>query len=123
MITLENYLKWYRKGATGTPKCLDKMQVFDPSATTVEHVYPEKAAPPDPVMLPLLDTLGNLTLLGPNDNDAAGNEAFTIKKAIFAKSPLTLNQEISQKPAWTEAVVKARQIDLEDAAIKIFRLK
>ena len=123
LITLENYLRWYRKGANGTPKCLDKMQVFDPSATTVEHVYPEKATPPDLVMLPLLDTLGNLTLLGPNDNDAAGNEAFTIKKAIFAKSPLTLNQEISQKPAWTEAVVKARQIDLEDAAIKIFRLK
>jgi hypothetical protein len=99
------------------------MQVFDPAATTVEHVYPEKASPADPIMLLLLDTLGNLTLLGSNDNDAAGNKPFHVKKAIFAKSPLTLNQEIAQKAAWTEAVVKARQTDLEDAAIKIFRLK
>ena len=47
LITLESYLRWYRAGAKGAPKCLDKMVVFDPSATTVEHVYPEKAAPAD----------------------------------------------------------------------------
>jgi hypothetical protein len=123
LITLENYLPWYRKGAMGVPKCLNKMQVFDPSATTVEHVYPESAAPSDASLAPLLDTLGNLTLLGSSDNDAAGNKPFGAKKAIFEKSPLVLNQEIAKNGSWTDSVVKARQTDLEDVALKVFRLK
>ena len=121
LITLESYLRWYRAGASGMPKCMDKMVVFDPSATTVEHVYPEKAAPTDATLEPLLDTLGNLTLLGSTDNDAAGNKLFARKKAIFAKSPLGLNQEIAKNPAWTAAVVEARQVDLEKVALKVFR--
>jgi len=123
LITLENYLPWYRKGATGLPKCLNKMQVFDPSATTVEHIYPEKATPPNATFLPLLDTLGNLTLLGSSDNDAAGNKPFADKKAIFEKSPLILNQEIAKHAVWNETVVKKRQQDLEDVALKVFRVK
>lgn len=122
LITLENYLRWYRDGAKGQPKCLDKMQVFDPSATTVEHVYPEKAAPSDPALEPLLDTLGNLTLLGSTDNDAAGNNPFAKKRAIFEKSVVSLNREIAKNAAWTVAVVAARQKDLEDVALKVFRL-
>jgi hypothetical protein len=123
LITLENYLPWYRKGATGVPKCLNKMQVFDPSATTVEHIYPENAVPADASLVPLLDTLGNLTLLGSSDNDAAGNKPFAAKKAIFEKSPLVLNQEVAKNTSWTDSVVKARQKDLEDVALKVFRLK
>jgi hypothetical protein len=123
LITLENYLPWYRKGATGAPKCLNKMQVFDPSATTVEHIYPENAAPADASLAPLLDTLGNLTLLGSSDNDAAGNKPFVAKKAIFEKSPLVLNQEVAKNPNWTDSIVRARQKDLEDVALKVFRLK
>lgn len=123
LITLENYLPWYRKGATGLPKCLDKMQVFDPSATTVEHVYPEKASPPDPALDPLLDTLGNLTLLGSTDNDAAGNKPFSAKRPIFEKSSLLLNQEIAKNTTWTAPVVQARQSDLEQVALKVFRVK
>lgn len=122
LITLESYLRWYRAGATGVPKCLDKMVVFDPSATTVEHVYPEKASAADPSLEPLLDTLGNLTLLGITDNDAAGNKPFAKKKAIFEKSLVRLNQEIAKNSAWTAVVVEARQTDLEQVALKVFRM-
>lgn len=122
LITLESYLRWYRAGAKGHPKCLDKMVVFDPSATTVEHVYPENATPSDLTLEALLDTLGNLTLLGSMDNDAAGNKPFAKKKAIFEKSPLGLNQEIAKNTSWTAPVVAARQKDLEDVALKVFRL-
>ncbi|MEO3470933.1 DUF262 domain-containing HNH endonuclease family protein [Roseomonas sp. CAU 1739] len=122
LITLESYLRWYRAGAKGAPKCLDKMVVFDPSATTVEHVYPEKASPADGTLEPLLDTLGNLTLLGSTDNDAAGNKPFSKKKTIFEKSLVGLNQEIAKNTAWTAAVVEARQTDLEKVALKVFRM-
>ncbi|WP_166016326.1 MULTISPECIES: HNH endonuclease family protein [Chelativorans] len=122
LITLESYLRWYRDGAKGAPRCLDKMVVFDPSATTVEHVYPEKASAADASLDPLLDTLGNLTLLGSTDNDAAGNKPFAKKKAIFEKSLVGLNQEIAKNAAWTAAVVEARQTDLEQVALKVFRM-
>lgn len=59
------------------------MPVFDPAATIVEHIYPEKASSVDAVMLTLLDTLGNLTLLGSKDNDAAGNKLFDAKKVVL----------------------------------------
>jgi hypothetical protein len=123
LITMENYLKWYRAGANGAPKCLDKMVVFDPAATTIEHVYPAGATPPDPALEPLLDTLGNLTLLGSKDNDAAGNKPFNQKQAILKNSPLLLNQEVAAKPQWDASVVTARQSDLEAAALRIFRTK
>lgn len=121
-MTVQWQVSWYRDGAKGQPKCLDKMLVFDPSATTVEHVYPEKASPAEPALEPLLDTLGNLTLLGSTDNDAAGNNPFGKKKAIFEKSVVGLNREIAKNAAWTEAIVIARQKDLEDVALKVFRL-
>ena len=122
LITLESYLRWYRAGAKDAPKCLDKMVVFDPSATTVEHVYPEEATPADSNLEPLLDTLGNLTLLGSTDNDAAGNKPFAKKKAIFDKSLVGMNQEIAKNAAWTAAVVEARQTDLEQVALRVFRM-
>lgn len=122
LITLENYLRWYREGASGVPRCLDKLLVFDPSATTIEHIYPEGASPKDPALEPLRDTLGNLTLLGSTDNDAAGNKKFAEKKKILKQSLLLLNREIATKGAWTAAVVNIRQKDLEDAAMRIFRL-
>lgn len=122
LITLESYLPWYRAGAKGTPKCQTQMMVFDPSATTIEHVYAENAAPPDPKLEPLLDTLGNLTLLGSKDNDAAGNKPFSKKKAIFKKSPLVLNRDIAKKSSWNAANVAARQDDMMNMSLKVFRL-
>lgn len=122
LITLESYLRWYRKGAAGQPVCLDKMVVFDPSATTIEHIYAENASTASPQMSPIADTLGNLTLLGSSDNDAAGNKPFSKKKLIFAKSALLMNRELGKRPTWTAVAVAKRQKDLEEVALKIFRL-
>jgi hypothetical protein len=41
LITLEDHHKWYEDGAQGHPKCKDKTRVFDFSATTLEHIYPQ----------------------------------------------------------------------------------
>jgi len=122
LITLESYLRWYRKGAGGQPVCLDKMVVFDPSATTIEHIYAENVSTASPQMSAVADTLGNLTLLGSMDNDAAGNKPFSKKKSIFSKSSLLMNRELGKRPAWTAAAVANRQKDLEEVALRIFRL-
>lgn len=122
LITLESYLNWHLAGTQGLPVCLSKMTVFDPSATTIEHIHAQNGAMPHPVLDALVDTLGNLTLLGAGDNAAAGNQPFPAKRAIFAQSALRMNREVANNAQWTDAEVNARLTALEDAAIKIFRV-
>jgi hypothetical protein len=122
LITLESYLQWYLAGTVGLPLCLNKMIVFDPSATTIEHIYAQNNATPQPALDALVDTLGNLTLLGSTDNNAAGNLPFPAKRAIFANSSLRMNREIAINPQWTDVEVNARLTALEDAAVKIFQV-
>lgn len=122
LITLESYLQWHLAGTAGLPVCINKMTLFDPSATTIEHVYAQNTVVPQPALDALVDTLGNLTLLGSTDNNAAGNQPYAAKRAIFANSALSMNREISSNAQWTSAEVNARLTTLEDAAVKIFRV-
>jgi hypothetical protein len=122
LITIESYLKWHQSGKAGLPVCSDKMTVFDPSATTIEHIYAENSATPDAALAAVLDTLGNLTLLGVGDNDAAGNKPFTAKKPVFEHSSLLLNRLIAKNSSWGFAELQARQHLFEQAAKRIFRV-
>jgi Protein of unknown function DUF262/Protein of unknown function (DUF1524) len=122
LITLESYMRWHVTGAAGLPLCMDKMTVFDPSATTIEHVYAENTVPADPTLEPVLDTIGNLTLLGSADNNAAGNKPYAAKRPTFLASALQLNKLIAENADWTLIELQARQTQLEDAAIRIFKI-
>lgn len=120
LMTLEHYARWYEDGANGRPTCKDKTRIFDFPNATVEHVYPQNSPTKDPALEPLVDTLGNLTFLGPNDNDAAGHKNFAQKKPIFAKSNVSLNQEIATAASWDALTVKKRQQKLLEMASKTF---
>ena len=86
------------------------MRVFDFSSTTIEHVYPLKAsaADKDVALEPLKNDLGNLTFLGPEDNDIVANESFDKKRPLFAKSSVRMNQEIAKLSSWDKASIEAR---------------
>ena len=84
LITLEHFVRWFDEGAQGCAKCRDSTRVLDFENSTIEHIYAENAAQPDAQLQPYLDTLGNLTILGPEDNDAAGAKSFADKKRYFA---------------------------------------
>lgn len=117
LVTLEAYVRWYDNGAPGKPSCYDTTIVVDYPSTTIEHVY---AGGGDSALEALRDTIGNLTILGPKDNDAVGNKPFDQKRPVFEKSNLLLNQEIAKNAEWTESVVKARQERLIQMATKVF---
>jgi hypothetical protein len=120
LITIESYWRWFDANGQGAPKVVDKMQVFDPSATTLEHVYPANADPKITALEPYTDTLGNITLLGQKDNDAVGNHPFAHKKTIFAASTVAMNKSIAAQAQWDAQAVQVRQARLQAAALKVF---
>jgi len=122
LITLEDCAKWYEQGAQGVPKCKDKTRVFDFSNTTLEHVYPQSAKGADKVdaLEEVKHTIGNLTIFGPNDNEASANKPYAAKRAVLKASNLKLNREISENDQWTAATVDGRTKSLIGMALKVF---
>ncbi|TPK59099.1 DUF262 domain-containing protein [Mesorhizobium sp. B2-4-15] len=121
LMTLEHHVRWFDDGAQGRPDCRDRTRVLDFENSTVEHIYPEHAAHPDAQLEPFLDTLGNLTLLSPEENDAAGDRSFADKKRYLAESHNTLNQQIAEQDAWTVEAVVRRQERLVSMGLSVFR--
>lgn len=122
LITLEDHLKWFNKGAQGEPKCLDKMRVFDLTGTTLEHVYPVSAAvkDKDAALEKVKHTLGNLTVLTADENDKLANKAVGDKQSALATSSLHLNRSIATAGEWTKDRVEERTNQLVAMALKVF---
>ncbi len=123
LMTLEHFLRWFRAGGHGDPQCMDTTRVFDFSNTTIEHVYPRNAgaAIKDPALEPLKHSLGNLSFLGPADNQTLGNSDFNTKKPVLLGSSVTLNREIAANATWDPTTIAARKADLLTMALKVFR--
>ena len=121
LTTLEHYVRWFDDGAQGRPDCRDRTRVVDFENSTIEHIYPEHAAQPDQALEPYLDSLGNLTILGPEDNDAAGDKSFADKKRYLAPSHSLLNRQIADEAGWTVDVLLRRQERLVEMGLKVFR--
>lgn len=123
LITIEHFLSWYNSRATGAPTC-NKTVVFDFSNTTIEHIYPLN--PPnnniDPDLTEFVNSLGNLTFLGPNDNNNIANEDFITKKRVYSSSSVKLNQEIADLNIWDQNALLTRQNKLKQIAQVIFRV-
>ena len=122
LLTLEHYVRWFDDGAQGRPMCRDRMRVLDFENASIEHIYPENAEVPDPLLEPLLDTLGNLTILSPSENDRAGAKSFAAKLPYFRESHSTLNQQIGQNAAWTSNEVDQRQTRLIAMGLAVFNI-
>lgn len=122
LMTLEDFVRWHAEGGQGSPICRDETRVLDFETGTIEHVYAENTEPPDNSLLPLLDSLGNLTYLSSPENDAAGAKPFEKKRPYFQKSSSLLNQKIGENATWTPAIVEGRTQALVAMAIKIFSI-
>ena len=122
LIAIEDHIDWLKGAAAGVPKCKDKSVVFDFSNTTLEHVYPRSAKGTDKVssMETVKDTLGNLTIFGPEDNDALANKNYAEKRAALKASKLRMNRDIGANAAWDATRVRARSATLVDMAAKLF---
>lgn len=121
LMTLEHYARWFDEGAQGRPDCRDNTRVLDFENSTIEHIYPEHASQADAQLDPYLDNLGNLTILGPEDNDAAGDKSFADKKRYFQNSHNLLNRQIAMEDAWTAEAVRRRQERLVEMGLSVFK--
>jgi len=126
LITLEYYCQWYSQGEEDVPTCLDKSRIYDFSGTSIEHVYPQKvnisSRNYNAQTEPLKNTLGNLTILDPGQNNTGGNDDFETKKLIYKASSIVLTREkIAQQTSWTAQTIAAHQQFLIDMALKVFQ--
>ena len=122
LITLEDYMKWYKSGAEGEPRCIDKSRPFDFSSATLEHVYPQTARAPDKKarIEEVKHTLGNLTILAPGENSVASNKPFSEKRKMFRDSSMDLSRGIGRKRIWDEKRIKDQTKYLVKIALKVF---
>ncbi|MFV0411149.1 MAG: DUF262 domain-containing protein [Paracoccus sp. (in: a-proteobacteria)] len=123
LLSVEDYGQWFTSGAQDAPKCKDKSRVFDIAGTTIEHVYPQKAATADKDagLEKRRHDLGNLTIAAPGENDKLGNKPYKKKRAVFQNSGLRINREIGANGDWTAELIGQRGESLSKMALKIFR--
>jgi hypothetical protein len=119
LTTIEDHRPWLRQGAQGSPKA-SMLAVTDMEQVTIEHIYPQSASPVDLALAPNVNRLGNLSYWGPDDNGAAGNALFPAKKAAYAASSVTLNQDLAKLPKWDLAALDARETELISEACKVW---
>ncbi len=125
LITIEDYLRWYRSGAVGEPVCMDKSRVFTFSDTTIEHIYPNNASAGvfDLNMEDLKQSIGNLTIMGAADNQAADDADFLTKRPIFSQSSAQMTKELASRTKWDRGEILTRTNELKEIATKVFKIK
>lgn len=125
LLTLEEYMRWYDEGRTGRPRILDSSTITIFNSNTIEHVYPQSPQDgfEDKELNEMKHTLGNLTILGPNDNSEASNKKFEDKKAYLSNSSIRMNRDVFNKSQWTKQELEERRTKLIDLAKKIFLIQ
>ncbi|WP_165448029.1 DUF262 domain-containing protein [Rhizobium leguminosarum] len=122
LMALEDYARWFDDGAQGAPVCRDETRILDFETGTIEHVYAENTQPADDSLLPLMDTLGNLTYLSSAENNAAGAKPFNEKKGYFQNSSYLLNRRIGENAVWTPTIIETRTRTLVAMGMRVFAI-
>src|SRR5262249_4143178 len=99
----------------------------NPDEVNLEHVLPESPHANWPqvtaeIAATYTHRIGNLALMGAQKNRDAGNLSFASKKAIYAKSNVTLTKALSRLAAWGPEQIERRQKRLAELAVKTWPL-
>jgi hypothetical protein len=104
--------------------------VVNPSeeAVTLEHIMPQTREPNWKHITAeqhksYVKRIGNLALLDKSLNEYAGNLPFSDKSKAFAKSNISLTQEIGALPGWDLKAIDTRQERLAKLAVYAWPLK
>lgn len=125
LTTLEDYYTSYDQNRGNDNRLKpEKIRVFDLDQTTIEHIYPQNPDPLDIVsnLEPLKNSIGNLTILVPEDNLQLGNDSFARKKPEYSRSSLFMNREIGKLSRWDKDELLKRRDTLVDMAKRVFKL-
>jgi hypothetical protein len=91
-------------------------------AAVISHRVPNDIRDLIAAREPLVDSIGNLTLVTSSLNPSLGHEDFSEKKTKLAKSLLVLNREIAAHDQWNEESIRKRGIELAKCAASIWAL-
>ena len=122
LAVLEYTSYWFEDGARGRPTFRNPDRAIDISRITIEHIGAQRDADGEHALLPLIHTIGNLTLLSEGANIRAGNRPFDEKRPILAESELAMNRNLAAIPKWGAAEVVGRQEELIRRAVRVFCL-
>jgi Protein of unknown function (DUF1524) len=98
-----------------------------PSSFTIEHILPESFSGNwstefnSEQWLKSVYRLGNLTLLEPLLNRSLGQKGYLEKQQVYHQSLYSLTIAIAAVE-WTPEIIAARQAELADRAVQIWRL-
>lgn len=92
---------------------------------TVEHIMPKKRDPNWKHIKGydhrrLLNTVGNLALLAPNDNPAAGNKPWKHKRKIYKKSGIGITRSLAEKSKWDKKEIEERTAEFAKRALSMW---
>lgn len=124
LLTVEYFYPWCQAGATGIPTN-SKEKTHDFNDISIEHIYPHAATAAvfAVAMESYKNQIGNLTLLGNEDNKAGDNDDFATKLPIYLSSSLSINKNwLATYAVWTLAEQVDRTNQLKDMACKIFKI-
>lgn len=118
---MQQYVLWELERVAG------KHEVFvlaDPTTVNVEHIYPQDAETKAPTLEPLVDYIGNLTLLFNVDNKALSNKVFEEKVGVYAQSEVELTRDIANRySTWDETALRDRQRLLASYAVRAWKFE
>src|SRR5574340_425930 len=121
LTTIEDHYDWLATGGSGHPRP-KMMRIFDLNQVTIEHIYPQNPANPDPTLEPYKHDIGNLSFWAPEDNRAASNDPFAMKQAKYSLSGVKLTKDLANLHGWTIHNLEQRRNDLISHALKVFRV-
>ena len=117
---------WYTaNGARGRPSIADETRGIDLSQTTIEHIAARRAEDLEANMQPLIDTIGNLTLLNQTENDGVANASFSGKRPVFERSSFAINRALTadNRQTWRAIDISARETEIVERCLRIFSLE
>jgi hypothetical protein len=98
----------------------------NPDEVSLEHILPKN---PTPGTWKNFDAetasvwarkLGNMCLMPSDENGAATNAEFSVKKPFYAKSQLKLTKEVANYPEWEPKSIQDRQAELAKMAVEVW---
>lgn len=120
--TIEQYYPWNKPTSRKLKPTKTHKFIFD--SIDIDHIYPQTPVNKIAELNPLVDDIGNLTILGPEDNRDRnfGNKSFERKKTVYKSSTIHINKKIAAYHQWNKRNLEKRRKNLVTYALKVFSI-
>ena len=119
--TLNEYVEWYRNGATGKPRA-SKSSVINYDNVTIEHIFSQSDDITDAGFTEdNKHNISNLTILtATENNEEVRNKSYVEKKPIYETSDYQINKYFTDVTDWNQTESTKWINFIKDFACKVF---